>query len=399
MLLGGRRIVLLVLLCNVPDGAIIRRCRCGTVLSCTSQRLISDSSEMLICRYGDQKSLFHRNFIHTHHNKTFEPLSMSSKNSRRDGSHNFERMGDLFFGDTGERIFAFVLVPHIPGTVATSKMMRELARKRIREVLAVARTLNVYSPITMKDVELLTLRSLRLCGRTHTKLGHKGMTAFSEAIRAIGVTGALANLEDLLLGFNQIGDEGMKSFSIAVASGALANCKWLNLSANGIGDEGMNAFFSAISKGALDEMVQLNLWLNEIGDIGLISFLEAIRRGALKNLRHHSFPENKIGDAGMKAISVAITNGSLGPLKSLDLDCNKISNDGMIAFANAIKPILRNPMLAMLVPQNLYIRYNPGSRVYVEDVLADLEDVLPDHINVSVVESSDEDSGNSSDDD
>lgn len=324
---------------------------------------------------------------------------MSSNNSRRDGSHKFARMGDLFSGDMGDGIFAFLLVPHIPSTFATSKTMRELAKKRIREILVVARTLNTYSPIAMKDVELLTLKSLRLCGRGHTKLGHTGMTAFSEAIRAIGATGGLVNLEDLLIGFNKIGDKGMESFSIAIASGALANCKCLNLSANDIGDEGMSVFSSAISTGMLDALVEINLWWNKIGDIGLISFLEAIQSGALKNLKHHRFPENKIGDEGMKAISVAITNGFLGSLESLDLDLNKIGDDGMIAFANAIKPILQSPMGALQLPQKLYLRHNPGSRVYVEDVLADLEDVLADGINVSVVESSDEDSGNSSNND
>eukprot|EP00966_Prymnesium_polylepis_P289518 6687367-Prymnesium_polylepis.1 len=54
------------------------------------------------------------------------------------------------------------------------------------------------------------------------------MTSFSTAL----ASGAMAQLTELYLDNNQIGDEGMNTFSMALASGAMAKLKVLDMREN-----------------------------------------------------------------------------------------------------------------------------------------------------------------------
>lgn len=63
-------------------------------------------------------------------------------------------------------------------------------------------------------------------------------------------SGALANLKELYLQRNKVGDEGMQAFASAIATGALANLETLYLHQNEISDPGMAAFADAIATGA-----------------------------------------------------------------------------------------------------------------------------------------------------
>ena len=67
----------------------------------------------------------------------------------------------------------------------------------------------------------------------------------------------LANLKQLRLNKNQIGDEGMKTFSGAITMGALANLEELSLMGNQIGDAGMIEFSRLITSGALASLQTL----------------------------------------------------------------------------------------------------------------------------------------------
>ena len=54
-------------------------------------------------------------------------------------------------------------------------------------------------------------------------------------------SGALPQLEDLRLHYNQIGDVGMQALAGAVSKGALASLQTLDLSGNQIGDTSLSA--------------------------------------------------------------------------------------------------------------------------------------------------------------
>jgi Ran GTPase-activating protein (RanGAP) involved in mRNA processing and transport len=78
---------------------------------------------------------------------------------------------------------------------------------------------------TLASGALPQLKELDL---TRNQIGDEGLESFSAAL----VSGEIAKLEKLMLRGNQIGDEGMKSFSTALASGAMANLKTLHKSGN-----------------------------------------------------------------------------------------------------------------------------------------------------------------------
>ena len=76
----------------------------------------------------------------------------------------------------------------------------------------------------------------------------------------------MANLVNLSLDLNAIGDEGMKAFASAIASGAMAKLTSLGLGKNQIGNEGMQALSSAIANGALPALEDVKLYGNPGSD-------------------------------------------------------------------------------------------------------------------------------------
>jgi len=132
----------------------------------------------------------------------------------------------------------------------------------------------------------------------------------------------LGSLNYLRLHNNQIGDEGMKAFSTAIASGALANLTFLSIAGNQIGDAGMSEFSRAIASGSLGKLEKLNLYNNRIGNEGMKAFSTAIASGSLGDLQELWLNNNQIGDEGMKAFSSAIASGSLAKCKTFTMSSN-----------------------------------------------------------------------------
>jgi hypothetical protein len=71
---------------------------------------------------------------------------------------------------------------------------------------------------------------------------------------------------------------------------------------------------------------ELDLFSNQIGDAGMIAFADAIKptpenpMGSLALLERLFLVGNQIGDEGMKAFSSAIYSGSLASLRTLFID-------------------------------------------------------------------------------
>ena len=68
---------------------------------------------------------------------------------------------------------------------------------------------------------------------------------------------ALAQLQELWLSDNQIGDVGLTALSNACAGGALAQLQKLFLDGNQVGDVGLTALANACASGALPSLTQL----------------------------------------------------------------------------------------------------------------------------------------------
>ena len=115
----------------------------------------------------------------------------------------------------------------------------------------------------------------------------------------------------LWLSHNQIGDEGMISFSGSLSRGTLPQLTFLGLGANHIGDEGMKSLSEVLGSGAL---ANLQVWAQNLAKFGS-AFLTVCR--IAQDLRLWG---NQIGDAGMKSFSEALSSGALASIDTLYVD-------------------------------------------------------------------------------
>ena len=172
----------------------------------------------------------------------------------------------------------------------------------------------------------------------HNEIGDEGIKPFSLALSS----GALASLQKLYLNNNQIGDAGMKDFSAALSSESRTKLALLDLSGNQIGMAGMSDFSATLFRGALLNLVELRLSGNQIGDTGMTAFADVIKPtaesaiGALASLQYLVLNYNQITDEGMTAFSTALSSGALGSLEELWLNVNQIGDEGMRAFSAAL---------------------------------------------------------------
>ena len=95
----------------------------------------------------------------------------------------------------------------------------------------------------------------------------------------------MAQLRQLELNGNQIGDKGLEALSGALATGALAQCTTLVLGGNKIGDKGIEALSEALATGAMPQLKELYLLQNQIGDTGVTALANACATGAMAHLR------------------------------------------------------------------------------------------------------------------
>lgn len=214
----------------------------------------------------------------------------------------------------------------------------------------------------MSAVSSGALPNLEAINLSHNQMTASGFRFLCESFSM------LPDVNQLYLGSNDIGDEGMTVFASAIASGAMAQLTHLYLGENAIGDAGMTAFAEALKSpiGALGLCMFISLRSNNIGDVGMQAFSEAIRSGALPRLKTLWVNGNKIGDAGLTAFAQACrASGALGSCTFVDLGANDIGDVGMQPFCDAI----RSGALPAL--QNVYLGANPGDDVPVEKALAD----------------------------
>ena len=151
-------------------------------------------------------------------------------------------------------------------------------------------------------------------------------------IMQLAAMGALSNLKELWLGYNQIGKNGVRSLCNAWSMGAMGDVTYLDLKSNQIGDEGVNSLATEMRSGALARMNVLDLSFNKIGNKGMHLLSGAMRTNA--SITDLSIGGNNIDADGM--VSFARAAGSMRNLIRLVLGGNKIKDDGMKWLAAAI---------------------------------------------------------------
>ena len=74
---------------------------------------------------------------------------------------------------------------------------------------------------------------------------------------------------------------------------------------------------SCFASGSLAQLRDLQLWRNKIGDVGMQAFASAVASGSLPDLTHLYINKNQIGDDGMVRLAAAITSGWLPNLETV----------------------------------------------------------------------------------
>ena len=211
---------------------------------------------------------------------------------------DINELGEVFYMDVSERIFAFLKLRQIPIMLATSKGMRDVAKRRMHELLTEVKSLNY----TRKRIEI------------------EGVYSFAEAIN----NGALRSLRKLWMEGSCIGLKGIEAISPSISSETLPNIEVVDLSNNGIEDSGFITFIRTLDPPQAEPVNIEKLYFkeNQIGDEGIGVFASMITAGALESCTLISFSKNNIGDAGMESLATAIIGGALPNLVTLFLQRN-----------------------------------------------------------------------------
>ena len=146
-------------------------------------------------------------------------------------------------------------------------------------------------------------------------------------------TNALPRLEVLNLSINRFGPEGMTVFK-ELSHGSLPRLLTLDLTGNALGSAGAAALATVLGRGALSTLEVLMLGRNDIGDQGLCALAPPLRR--MQALRELYLYSNKIGDEGVAALLANLGQAQLQQLETLNLARNLINDAGCTSLIAAL---------------------------------------------------------------
>lgn len=176
---------------------------------------------------------------------------------------------------------------------------------------------------------------LLVLGLEYNKLGGRSAFALADALRA--EPRARLDLEELRLGCNSIGSEGLVVLAGAIQTQTLPGLRKLDVAGNDIGDEGIVALAGAIH--GLRALQELDLSGNKIGIRGAVALAGALQaEPQMPRLRRLNMNYNSIGNEGVAALAGAIETQPqvLQALQKLYLEHNNIGDEGVGALAGTI---------------------------------------------------------------
>lgn len=170
-----------------------------------------------------------------------------------------------------------------------------------------------------RDASAWNLRHLSL---ENNQLGDSGLATFSWALSR----GALGSLTRLTLTWNAISTNGMVALCTALRAGAVPHLEWLFLNGNRIDDDGVRHLASVVgADGVLANLQQLWLHENEIGDAGILALCEKLiptTHSPLSKLGTLSLDHNRMRRSGVAALTGAISAGALPRCKNIIVSDN-----------------------------------------------------------------------------
>ena len=180
-------------------------------------------------------------------------------------------------------------------------------------------------------------------------LNHQGWDAADGAALAIALRHT-QRVRMLDLGFNQLGDGGVRPIADAAAAGCLPHLATLKLHANGIGDSGATALAGAVAAGSLRQLGTLLLHINSVADKGAVALAGALKQQRTPCLEHFTLSKNGIGASGLAALAAAIP--ALPSLRQLRLEGNPVDARGAAPIAAACKKrAAKVPFVVLQLPQ------------------------------------------------
>ena len=170
-------------------------------------------------------------------------------------------------------------------------------------------------PFCLPRDKILGLEECQMLASDGQGVGDAGAAALARALSS----GALPQLDFVVLNNNAVGNVGVEALAASLAGGAMPQLEELHLSYNGFGSAGVTAIAQAIKGGALQQLGSLHLVYNRIDSDGATALAAA--GGALSKLVKLFLNGNRIGDAGMHALAAAVT-AEFASLKTLGVDAN-----------------------------------------------------------------------------
>ena len=161
-----------------------------------------------------------------------------------------------------------------------------------------------------------------------------------EALASV-LTKEMVQLKQLNLFGNRFHDVTATALANAFARGAAPLVTELLLGYNGITDEGLKSLVAAVSDGALPRLQKLRLEHNAIGAAGAAAIAQAATDGAtgINNLACLCLSGNPIGDEGFRAFASACEDDEiLAKLNDLQLCDTAVGTKGLAALAETLMP-------------------------------------------------------------
>ena len=170
---------------------------------------------------------------------------------------------------------------------------------------------------------------------SHVDWNHKGLTV--DHMASLGMilrTNGLPRMQELNLGNNFFGDEGMQSIFTALGRGMAPLLCRLDFYNNQFGPAGAEALAASLRRGAMPKLSCLNLLMNPIGSQGLTALAPEL--GKLPALKHLILTDCEVGDEGVASLYTSLGKDDFKELVTVHLEENLLKDNSCAGLVSAL---------------------------------------------------------------
>ena len=186
-------------------------------------------------------------------------------------------------------------------------------------------TLENFSGIPLKELRADSLTALDLPSKV---LGMPEAMVLADLLRSV-----TASVTKILVGGNYLRDEGTIILCDAMRGSTVSKVQELGLNSNGIGPDGAKAVAALCA--AMASLTKVLVGGNELGDEGTIILCDALRESTATKVQELDLSLNRIGPEGAKA--VAAMAAVVASLTRLDIDYNSLGEEGRAVLRKTVE--------------------------------------------------------------